>query len=87
MLTELIINANKYAYAGAAGPLEIGLEQSRNTLRLIVADRGGGKHTQGSGFGTRMMNAMVGQLSGELDYQDNKPGLRAVVTAPIAPTN
>ena len=87
VLTELVINANKYAYAGAPGPLEIGLEQSRNALRLIVADRGGGKHTQGSGFGTRMMKAMVGQLSGELDYQDNKPGLRAVVTAPITSPN
>ena len=87
VLTELVINANKYAYAGAPGPLEIGLEQSRNTLRLIVADQGGGKHTQGAGFGTRMMKAMVGQLGGELDYQDNKPGLRAVVTAPIVPAS
>ena len=87
VLTELVINANKYAYAGAPGPLEIGLEQSRNTLRLIVADQGGGKHTQGAGFGTRMMKAMVSQLSGELDYQDNKPGLRAVVTAPIVLAN
>ena len=37
----------------------------------------------GQGFGTRMMNAMVGQLHGALDYQDNDPGLRVVLTAPL----
>jgi light-regulated signal transduction histidine kinase (bacteriophytochrome) len=82
VLTELVINANKYAYGGRPGPIEIGLELSGPTLRLVVADSGRGKHSPGSGFGTRMMNAMVAQLRGELAYQDNAPGLRAVLSFP-----
>lgn len=84
VLTELVINANKYAYGGAPGPIDIALEQHRASFRLIVADRGRGKHTPSEGFGSRMMAAMVSQLSGELEYRDNKPGLRAILTAPIA---
>lgn len=82
--TELIINASKYAYGGAPGPLDITLETHDGDLRLIVADRGGGKAKSTAGFGSRMISAMVTQLSGILDYGDNRPGLRAVLSAPLA---
>jgi light-regulated signal transduction histidine kinase (bacteriophytochrome) len=82
ILTELVINATKYAYDGAAGPLQITLDQFRNRLRLVVADDGRGKGS-GEGFGSRMMNAMVQRLSGEIAFEDNAPGLRVVLTAPI----
>ncbi|MEE8610829.1 MAG: histidine kinase dimerization/phosphoacceptor domain -containing protein [Sphingomonas aquatilis] len=87
ILTELVINATKYAYDGAAGPLAITLEQHGGRLRLIVADDGRGRGEvsgDGHGFGSRMMVAMVQRLSGTLDYHDNMPGLRAIMTAPIA---
>lgn len=83
VLTELVINANKYAYGGEAGPIEISLEQHREAFRLIVADRGMGKQDPQQGFGSRMMSAMVSQLSGSLEHRDNKPGLRTILTAPI----
>ncbi|EZP57290.1 MULTISPECIES: histidine kinase dimerization/phosphoacceptor domain -containing protein [Sphingomonas] len=82
ILTELVINATKYAYGGAAGPLAIALEQHGGKLRLIVADDGRGKG-DGEGFGSRMMDAMVQRLSGVIEYGDNHPGLRAIMTAPI----
>lgn len=89
VLTELVINANKYAYEGRAGPIEIALEQHRGSFRLLVADRGKGKKAgagRGSdGFGSRMMAAMVSQLQGQLDFSDNLPGLRIILTAPLAP--
>jgi two-component system, chemotaxis family, sensor kinase Cph1 len=85
ILTELVINANKYAYGGAPGPIAISLEQHRNRLRLIVADQGHGKAGTRSGFGTRMMSAMVERLGGTLDEANNKPGLRVIFTAPISP--
>jgi light-regulated signal transduction histidine kinase (bacteriophytochrome) len=84
VLTELVINANKYAYDGAPGPIEITLEELGSRFRLIVADHGRGKHEPRQGFGTRMMTAMVNQLGGTLDYNDNKPGLRAVLTAQVS---
>jgi light-regulated signal transduction histidine kinase (bacteriophytochrome) len=83
ILTELVINATKYAYGGAAGPVSIALEQHGNKLRLIVADDGRGKG-DGEGFGSRMMDAMVQRLGGDIDFGDNHPGLRAIMTAPIA---
>lgn len=84
VLAELVINATKYAYpAGEAGPIDIVLEQHRNRIRLVVADHGTGKKTGNSGFGSRMMSAVVQQIDGTMDYADNGPGVRAVLTAPI----
>ena len=85
VLTELVINANKYAYGGRPGPIEVTLAQSDSRVRLVVADQGRGRQGQAQGFGSRMMNAMVAQLQGELAYEDNEPGLRAVILAAIAP--
>ena len=89
ILTELIINANKYAYDGNPGPLAIDLEQHRASLRLSVSDRGNGKAAEtaaGYGFGSRMLAAIVERLGGHIDEEDNHPGLRTVVTAPIQGT-
>lgn len=83
VVTELVINANKYAYDGKPGPIDVSLEEHRANLRVIVADRGKGKHTPREGFGSRMMTAMVRQLQGELTFGDNRPGLRAILTCPI----
>ncbi|WP_019903696.1 histidine kinase dimerization/phosphoacceptor domain -containing protein [Methylobacterium sp. 77] len=83
ILTELVINANKYAYAGAVGPIAISLEQHRHRFRLIVADQGQGKTGTRSGFGTRMLNAMVDRLGGTIENTNNRPGLRVILTASI----
>lgn len=88
VLTELVINANKYAYNGAPGPIAVTLEAQQSRFRLIVADRGKGKPGTREGFGSRMMAAMVQQLSGTVEQRENGPGLRTVLTAPVdtAPT-
>ena len=83
VLTELVINASKYAYRGDAGPIHIILEQHRNRMRLIVADQGVGKSGTRIGFGSRMMNAIVAGLSGTIEHDDNMPGLRVILTAPV----
>ncbi len=83
VLTELVINANKYAYGGAAGPLSVRLAGDGNRVRLSVADKGGGKTSKRFGFGSRMIEALVARVDGEVGFEDNRPGLRAVVTAPI----
>jgi two-component sensor histidine kinase len=83
ILTELVINANKYAYRGAPGPLRITLSENANRFRLIVADEGIGRTSVRKGFGSRMMDALVAQLEGTLEFDDNKPGTRAILAAPI----
>jgi chemotaxis family two-component system sensor kinase Cph1 len=84
VVTELVINANKYAYDGRPGPIEVSLEEHNANLRVIVADRGRGKHGDGKGFGSRMIAAMVRQLRADLSFLDNGPGLRAILTAPVS---
>jgi two-component system, chemotaxis family, sensor kinase Cph1 len=83
VVTELIINVNKYAYAGEPGPIEITLTADHARFRLVVADKGRGRTSARPGFGTRMMTALVNQLSGHLDFEDNAPGVRVVLSAPI----
>ena len=83
VVTELVININKYAYAGAAGPVEISLSEHAAKFRLVVADKGTGRTSNRRGFGSRMMTALVTQLGGELTFEDNEPGLRAVLSAPV----
>jgi chemotaxis family two-component system sensor kinase Cph1 len=87
VVTELVININKYAYHCEAGPIEISLTEDKATLRLVVADKGQGKISSRPGFGTRMMNALVMQLSGTIEFEDNQPGLRVVLVAPIVPSH
>lgn len=83
VLTELVINVNKYAYGGAPGPLRVTLTEDRNVFRLTVADSGVGRSSTRKGFGSRLLAALVGQLGATLDYEDNQPGTRATLSAPI----
>ncbi|MHA6296877.1 histidine kinase dimerization/phosphoacceptor domain -containing protein [Devosia sp. CAU 1758] len=86
VVNELVTNALKYAYDGRPGPLHVQLDQFRDSLRLIVSDRGrghGGQSTEGTGFGSRMMATLVQSLDGQLEREDNRPGLRIRLTAPI----
>lgn len=83
ILTELVINANKYAYDGAAGPLRISLSEGGGTLRLAVADNGKGRKGGGKGFGSRLLDALVGQLEGSLEFSDSMPGTTAALTVSI----
>ena len=85
ILTELIINAQKYAYDGAPGPLRIALSEDEGSFRLAVADQGKGGHKAGKGFGSMMIRSLVDQLGGQLDYLDRRPGLEVVLKARIDP--
>jgi chemotaxis family two-component system sensor kinase Cph1 len=82
ILTELLINANKYAYAGAAGPIEVALTEDRTHFHMIVSDRGPGRASKSDGFGSRIMAALVQQLGGVLSHSNTAPGLRVSLTVP-----
>jgi two-component system, chemotaxis family, sensor kinase Cph1 len=83
VLTELVINAQKHAYGGAPGPLGIILAEDRNLVRLVVTDQGVGTALPRKGYGSRMMQALVSQIGGTLDYESANPGTRATLTAPV----
>jgi chemotaxis family two-component system sensor kinase Cph1 len=83
LLTELVINANKYAYDGGPGPINISLRQHLSSFRLTVADRGRGRQVANSGFGSRMMRAMAQSLAAVIEETNGSPGLSVTVTGPI----
>lgn len=84
IVTELLINATKYAYQGKAGPLHITLSQRGQRLTLQVADQGGNAVTPtGEGFGRRMIRNIMHTLNGTIDYTDLQPGLSATLSLPI----
>ncbi|VWX47162.1 histidine kinase dimerization/phosphoacceptor domain -containing protein [Novosphingobium sp. 9U] len=85
ILVELVINAQKYAYGGAPGPIAISLEQHRARFRLIVADQGRGRVGNREGFGSRMLKTLVQRLGGVIEDDDNRPGLRVIFSAPLDP--
>lgn len=84
LTNELVANAIKYAYEGQAGPISVALTIWRDNLRLEVSDRGIGSDgvIKGTGFGMRMVSALVEQLGGGLETAENLPGMRFVVVAP-----
>lgn len=83
IMTELVINTQKYAYDGKAGPLAIRLDQHLGRFRLAVSDRGAGKSRDHQGFGSKLMRAMVDQIEGTLEEAGNRPGLVTTVSAPV----
>ncbi len=85
ILTELIINAQKYAYGGKPGPLRIAFQEDGAFFRMTVEDEGAGGHLAGKGFGSMMIKSLVGQLDGMIDYRDRAPGLSVVLRARIDP--
>ncbi len=83
VLTELMINCNKYAYGGEPGPIEIRLTGDLSSLYLSVSDKGRGSISPGKGFGSRMIDSLVAQLGGTLTTGDNTPGLRTALKIPL----
>jgi light-regulated signal transduction histidine kinase (bacteriophytochrome) len=83
VLTELLINANKYAYEGAAGPIHIDLSEDLTHLHMVVSDQGSGRTLFKRGFGTGILEALVAQLHGDMVHSDNQPGLRVAIHVPL----
>ena len=67
MLTELMINCNKYAYDGEAGPIEIRLSGDLTHIHLVVADRGRGSSSTIKGFGSHVIDGLIGAAWRQID--------------------
>jgi chemotaxis family two-component system sensor kinase Cph1 len=85
IVSELLTNSVKYAYGGEPGPIMVSLEQTGESFRLTIADRGRGMSgkIEGTGFGSRVINALVERLNGTITSEDNEPGLRTVLSVPL----
>ena len=84
MVTELVTNACKYAYAGGEpGEVRVTLRLEGGKLRLMVEDDGqgmvAGAPAQGTGLGQRVVSAMAKSLASKLEIDPRHKGVRATL--------
>lgn len=90
IVTELVSNAFKYAYAPTSpGEVRISLTRdSDDAFVLAVEDDGVGMsptpRVQGSGLGSRLIRAMAQSLKGTVEYDSTGGGVRATLRGAIA---
>ena len=93
IVTELVINAMKYAYPGSSGPIRVKLETADPppNCRLVVEDDGVGRDATppktsdaSTGIGRTIIDAMASKLSATVAYEGAVAGTRAVVAFAVA---
>ncbi|MHA6722157.1 sensor histidine kinase [Sphingomonas sp. RS2018] len=90
IVTELVSNACKYAYADACGgEIRVALtRQGDDRFELAVEDDGvgmaEGAAPKGTGLGTKVVRSMAQSLQSRVDYDSSRGGLRATLVAALA---
>ena len=89
IVNELVTNAAKYAYPGAAqGKVRVSLRPTSEGMSLIVADDGRGLPAdlanKPGGLGMPLVRSLVRQLGGSLQIQRRAPGVAFDVRLPNA---
>jgi two-component system, chemotaxis family, sensor kinase Cph1 len=87
IVTELLTNAVKHAYGAEPGPIQVQFgEESGRRIQVIVADKGRGieQTDRAGGFGSRLTSLLVSQLEGAIEFQNNFPGTKVVLSVPHA---
>jgi two-component sensor histidine kinase len=85
IVTELLTNAVKHAYGGAPGPIDVTVGGTPNGgLKIAVADQGTGMKQveRPGGFGSRLTRSLMAQIRGKIDFENNRPGTRVILTVP-----
>lgn len=88
VVTELILNAQKYAYPGGSGPVRVrfGCREGR-FCDLVVEDDGVGFDGTGAprstGLGRRIVAAMAAKLGGEIAFDAVERGTRVRLSFPL----
>jgi two-component sensor histidine kinase/CheY-like chemotaxis protein len=86
IITELLTNASKYAYAQPGdGAIRLCISRKADgPIEILVEDDGvgwsGKGEIKGSGLGSRIIKAMLQSLQAELHYDTSGQGTRAVLT-------
>nr|WP_298688494.1 response regulator [uncultured Dongia sp.] len=91
IVTELVTNSLKYAYPDAGGPIRVILAPTHDdALSLAVEDDGVGhvsaaddrSEAQGTGVGSRIVDAMAKSLGAQLAQDSDSNGFRSVLVFP-----
>ncbi|HEV2623306.1 MAG TPA: histidine kinase dimerization/phosphoacceptor domain -containing protein [Frateuria sp.] len=85
VVTELLINAAKYAYRGSPGPISVHAAIQGTWLHVAVSDRGCGIHGEilGTGLGSRLNRLFAAQLGGDIQLSSGDTGTTVTVRVPL----
>jgi two-component sensor histidine kinase len=88
VVTELILNAQKYAYPGGSGPVRVHFGCGGGTrCDLVVEDDGvgidAGQAPRSTGLGRRIVAAMAAKLGGEIAFDPVERGTRVRLSFPL----
>ncbi|GGF65355.1 two-component system sensor histidine kinase/response regulator [Azorhizobium oxalatiphilum] len=91
IVTELVINASKYAYPGGKGPVRVHLFSLEGNIELTVEDEGVGIPDSGTpvsstGLGDRIVRAMASKLGAVMEFPARSKGAAVRLTFPLRPT-
>jgi two-component sensor histidine kinase len=87
IVTELVLNASKYAFAGRSnGVVRIEMTRSGGQWRCAVSDNGVGMNEAGGGTGLNIVRELARSLKGRLILRSGASGTCACVVLPD-PTN
>jgi light-regulated signal transduction histidine kinase (bacteriophytochrome) len=88
VITELLTNAVKHAYGGEPGPIQVRLgEESKRGIQVVITDQGRGMEQieRPGGFGSRLTGLLMSRLEGAIEFQNNFPGTKVVLSVPHTP--
>jgi two-component sensor histidine kinase len=88
IVNELVMNAFKYAYPKASGPIRVALKATGpDSAQVSVEDDGVGfndhAHPASTGLGQRIIKAMANKLNGTIAHESGQPGCRITVSFPV----
>jgi PAS domain S-box-containing protein len=90
VLNELATNAVKYAWeSGSRERLRVAVEREERAMVLTLSDHGAGlpegfQIGKGAGLGLRVANALVKQLSGQIEATSGAQGATFRITVPLS---
>jgi two-component sensor histidine kinase/CheY-like chemotaxis protein len=87
IVNELVINAVKYAYPEASGPIHVELSRADDDVVISVVDQGVGLQAVpapgSTGMGRRIVEAMAAKLDADIKLDSGPSGTRVTVTLPF----
>jgi two-component sensor histidine kinase len=83
IVSELITNASRHAFAGGAGTIRVELKKREANVECRVADDGSGPENFRPGQGLEIVQQLVRGLNGRINQRFGAKGSLAIVSFPI----
>ena len=87
IVSELITNASRHAFAGGGGTIRVELKKRETNVECRVADDGSGSENIRQGQGLGIIRQLARRLNGRINQRFGAQGSVAIVSFPIEETD